>query len=185
LEKIATHRLGQWPASLALGMALALAGCAGQEPGQPPEGAASASAAAAPDACAIVTAADIEQVLGVAAKVQPSDRLQTIAATSLCSYESAQDAHNVLSVLVRVGPAGIDAAANLKQYIAGLKMNMGEDYPIDTVEGLNAPAVWNPGMKQLTLFQGRALVILTLSETGDRDPLEAAKTLGEKALPRM
>ena len=78
-----------------------------------------------------------------------------------------------------------DMRANLKQYVDGLKMNMGEDYPIDTVEGLNAPAVWNPGMKQLTVFQGPALVILTMSESGDKDPLEAAKALGEKALPRM
>jgi hypothetical protein len=192
LGTIAVQKPGKWPldfkdirVSLVFVMAFQLAGCAGGEPGEQAAGAGSTSTAAAPDACAIVTAADIEQVLGVAAKVQPGDRLQTIAATSLCSYEDTQDSSHVLSVLVRVGPAALDAATNLKQYVEGLKMNMGEDYPIDPVEGLSGPAVWNPGMRQLTVFRGPSLLILTMPETGGKEPLEAAKALGEKGLPRM
>ncbi len=144
-----------------------------------------ASKAAAPDACAIVTSADIQQVLGVDAKVQPSDHLETITTTSLCSYEGAQDAHSILQVLVRVGPPGLDANTNLKQYVDGIKMNMGEDYAIDPVEGLGGPALWNPGMKQLTVFKGPSLAVLTMSQTGAKDPQEAAKALGSLALPRM
>jgi hypothetical protein len=191
MEKIAMRKSGKRPrdfrdlrVSLALAMAFQLAGCAGGDAPEHPAEAGSA-ATAAPDACAIVTAADIEQILGVAAKVRPGDRLQTIAATSLCTYEGAQDSRDILSVLVRVGPAGLDAAANLKQYVEGLKMNMGEDYAIDPVEGLSGPAVWNPGMRQLTVFRGPLLLILTMPEAGANDPLEAAKALGEKALPRM
>jgi hypothetical protein len=170
-------RKPKWAATFAI--ALLLTACSSREP------ASKADSAAAPDACAIITAADIEQVLGVQAKVQPSDHLQTIAATSLCTYEGAQDAHSILSVLVRVGPPGLDAQTNLKQYVDGIKMNMGEDYAIDPVEHLSGPALWNPGMKQLTVFKGPSLAILTMSETGQKDLLESAKALGEIALPRM
>lgn len=174
------------PKSIALlVMALLLAGCSGGESSGNAEGAGPGGAASAPDACATVTAADIEQVLGVAAKVQPSDQLQSIATTSLCSYEGAENSQNLVSVLIRVGPPSLDAAANLKQYVDGLKMNMGEAYPIDSVEGLSGPAVWNPDMKQLTVFKGPSLAILTMYDSGGRDPLEAAKALGEKALERM
>jgi hypothetical protein len=171
-----------WAAAFAI--ALLLTACSSREPaGQ--AGSAAPENAAAPDACAVVTAADIEQVLGVPAKVQPSDQLQTIAATSLCSYEGAADAKSILSVLIRVGPPSLDPQANLKQYVDGIKMNMGQDYAIDTVEGLNGPALWNPEMKQLTVFKGPSLAILTMSETGAKDPLESAKALGEIALPRI
>jgi hypothetical protein len=172
----------RWAASFVI--ALLFTACSSRQPAEKATSAGS-SATPAPDACAIVTAADIEPVLGVAAKVQPSDELQSIATTSLCTYESAQDSRNILSVLVRVGPPDLDAPANLKQYVDGLKMNMGEDYRIDPVDGLSSPALWNPEMKQLTVFKGPLLVILTMSDTADKDPFQAAKALGEKALPRM
>lgn len=167
---------------------LLFAGCAGNEPAGEGEGVGSEAAvetATAPDACATITAADIEEVLGIAAKVQPSDRLQSIATTSLCSYEGAENSQNLVSVLIRVGPLGLDATANLKQYVDGLKMNMGEDYPIETVEGLSGPAVWNPDMKQLTVFKGASLLILTMFEGAGKDLQEAAKLLGERALGRL
>lgn len=172
-----------WAASIAV--ALWLTACSG---GQPPAGetaGAGSTSAAAPDACTVVTAADIEQVLGVAVRVQPSGQLQSVMATSLCSFENAQDSQNILSVLVRVGPPSLDAETNLKQYTDGLKLNMGEAYAIDPVEGLSGPAVWNPDMKQLTVFRGAALVILTMFQGEGQGPLEAAKALGEKALARI
>jgi hypothetical protein len=174
---------------MALGaIALVFASCAGNEPAAEGEGAgskAAETAAAAPHACATVTAADVEEVLGVAAQVRPSDQLQSISTTSLCSYESAQNSQNLVSVMVRVGPRSLDAAANLKQYVDGLKMNMGEDYVIETVEGLSGPALWNPDMKQLTVFKGPSLLILTMSESSGKDLQEAARLLGEKALGRL
>ena len=178
----------QRPKWMAFMMALLLAACSGGETGEEPTGAASGSAgsaATAPDACRIVPATDIEQVLGIQVRAQPSEQLKSIATISQCSYEGAQDSRNILSVLVRVGGPQLDAPTNLKQYVDGLKTNMGDAYQIDPVEGLSGPAVWNPGMKQLTVFKGRALVILTMFETGAQDPLEAAKALGEKALARM
>lgn len=179
-------RKRQSKCAASLGIALLLTGCSGGEPsaGKAAE-AGSGSAAAAPDACTIVTAADIEQVLGVAVKVQPGDPLHSITTTSLCGYEGAQDSRDMLSVVVRVGPPELDAPANLQQYIDGLKMNMGDAYQIDPIEGLSGPALWNPDMKQLTVFKGPTLAILTMSETGSNDPLQAAKALGEKALSRM
>jgi len=53
------------------------------------------------------------------------------------------------------------------------------------VAGLRGPAVWNPDMKQLTVFKGSALLIFTMADIGSRDPLETAKVLAEKALPRI
>lgn len=138
-----------------------------------------------PDACAVVTAADVEQALGVAASVQPSDQLKSIATTSLCSYEAAGGGRNLVSVLVRLGAPSLDAETNLKQYVDGLKMNMGDSYRIDPVEGLSGPAVWNPDMKQITVFKGRALAIITMFGEGGEDLLAPAKTLGEHALSKL
>lgn len=132
----------------------------------------------------MVTAADVEQALGVAAKVRGSDQLQTIAAASLCSYEAADDARDLVSVMVRVGPPSLDAETNLKQYVDGMKVNMGDAYRIDPVDGLSGPAVWNPGMKQLTVFKGRALAIVTMLGE-EAEPLTAAKALGAKALSKL
>jgi hypothetical protein len=175
LAKQRTH----WAAAILI--ALQLTACSGG----PPENAAKGSERAAPNACAAVTAADIEQVFGVPVQVQAGDALKTIATTSLCNYVRAQDSRGVVSVLIRFGPPGLDAESNLKQYIDGLKMNMGDAYRVDPVEGLSGPAVWNPDMKQLTVFKGSALTILTMSDTGGKDPLEAARALAEKALDRM
>jgi hypothetical protein len=91
----------------------------------------------------------------------------------------------MVSVTVRAGPPDLDAETNRRQYIAGIKNNMGESYRIDPVEGLNAAALWNPDMKQLTVFKGATLVILTIAETAGRDPIEAAKALAQAALTRI
>jgi hypothetical protein len=168
----------------ALLLGLLLAACSGGDtPAETAAGGASESSAA-PEACTVVTAADVEQALGVAAKVQASDQLQTIAAASLCSYEAADDARNLVSVMVRVGPPSLDAQTNLKQYVDGIKMNMGDSYRVDSVEGLSGPAVWNPDMKQLTIFKGQTLVVLTMLGE-DAEPLTAARALGEKALAKL
>jgi hypothetical protein len=170
-----------WAAALVL--VLLLTGCSGGDP--PAETVAGASEnTAAPEACTVVTAADVEEVLSVAAKVQGSDQLQTIAAASLCSYEVADDARNLVSVMVRVGPPGLDAATNLKQYVDGIKVNMGDAYRMDPVQGLSGPAVWNADMKQLTVFKGRVLAIVTMLGE-EAEPLTAAKALGEKALSKL
>jgi hypothetical protein len=162
-------------------LAWALTACSGGPP--PTEKAGSENAAL--NACAVVTAADIEQVFGAPVQVQPGDALKTIATTSLCNYIDAQDSRGIVSVLIRLGPSDLDPQTNLKQYIDGLKMNMGDAYRVDSIEGLSGPAVWNPDMKQLTVFKASALAILTMSDAGAKDPLEAAKALGEKALGRM
>ncbi len=163
---------------------LMLAACSGSDSAT--ESVSGESAAnVAPDACAVVSAADVEQALGVAASVQPSDQLKSIATTSLCSYEAAGGGRNLVSVLVRLGAPSLDAETNLKQYVDGLKMNMGDSYRIDPVEGLSGPAVWNPDMKQITVFKGRALAIVTLFGEGDEDLLTPAKTLGERALSKL
>lgn len=165
--------------------ALVWAGCSGGN--SPAESAAGgvSEADSSPDACAIVTAEDAEQALGVEASVQPSDQLKSIATTSLCSYEANGGGRNLVSVLVRVGPPTLDEQTNLTQYVDGLKMNMGESYRIDRVEGLSGPAVWNPDMKQLTVFKGRTMAILTMFPEGDEDLLTPAKILGARALSKM
>jgi len=164
---------------------LLLAACSD---GDSPTGGAASSGSednAAPDACAVVTSDDVEQALGVAATVQPSDQLKSIATTSLCSYQAAGGGANLVSILVRVGPPGLDAEANLTQYVDGLKMNMGDSYRIDPVEGLSGPALWNPDMKQLTVFKGRTLAILTMFGEGEQNLLAAAKALGDRALSKL
>ena len=84
--------------------------------------------------------------------MQPSDQLKSAATVSMCTYEGAENSQNLVSVLVRLGQPDLTPEANLKQYVDGIKMNMGDAYQIDPVEGLSGPAVWNPDMKQITVF---------------------------------
>jgi hypothetical protein len=163
-----------------------LAGCSGEQAQQATtETAAGQAVEGVPDACAVLTADDIHQTLGMVVHVQAGDQLKSRSMLSQCSYEWAENAQNVVSVLVRVGSPGLTPEPNLQQYVDGLKMNMGEDYPIETVAAMDVPAVWNPDMKQLTVFKGSTLIIFTMFEVGSQNPLEAAKFLAEKALPRI
>jgi hypothetical protein len=170
---------------MVLAAVLMLSACSGGDSPTGTKAGAGAEDNAAPDACAVVTAADVEQVLGVPASVQPSDQLKSIATTALCSYESADGARNLVSVLVRVGPPSLDAQTNLKQYVDGIKTNMGDAYQVESVEGLSGPAVWNPDMKQLTVFKGSTLAIVTVFGEGDGDLLTPARTLAERALAKL
>jgi hypothetical protein len=165
-------------------LVLLLAACSGGDPPAETAAGGASESTAAPEACTVVTSADVEEVLGVAAKVRDSDQLQTIAAASLCNYEAADGARSLVSVMVRVGPPGLDAATNLKQYVDGMKVNMGDAYRVDPVDGLSGPAVWNPDMKQLTVFKGRVLAIVTMLGE-EAEPLTAAKALGKKALSKL
>lgn len=163
-----------------------LAGCSGEQAQEgKTEAPAQQAAQSAPDACSVLTADDIHQALGMVVKVQAGDQLKSMSTLSQCSYEWAENAQNVLSVLVRLGTSDLTPETNLKQYVDGLKTNMGESYQIDPVAGLSGPGVWNPDMKQLTVFKGSTLIILTMSDVGSQDPLEAAKVLAERALPRI
>jgi hypothetical protein len=167
-------------------LAVLLAGCAGEEAKDASaEAPARQAAESAPDACSVLTADDIHEALGMVVRVQAGDQLKSMSMLSQCSYEWSENAQNVVSVLVRLGPPGLTPETNLRQYVDGLKTNMGDSYQVDPVAGLSGPAVWNPDMKQLTAFKGSTLIILTMSEVGSNDPLEAAKLLAEKALPRI
>jgi len=174
----------KWAASFFL--AVSLAGCSGGPAPEGKEGVPAGQAAqGVPDACAVLTADDIHQALGMVVQVQASDQLKSVSMLSQCSYEWSENAQNVVSVLVRAGAPNLTPETNLQQYVDGLKTNMGEGYQIDPVAGLSGPAVWNPDMRQLTVFKGSTLIIFTMFEVGSEDALEAAKALAEKALPRI
>jgi hypothetical protein len=138
----------------------------------------------APDACTVVTAEDIQQVLGVVVHGKPLERLQGISTTSSCAYTTTGGGASVVSILIQVATTD-DPQANQKEYMDTLNPNLGADSQLKPIEGLSAPALWNPDLRQLTAFQGFDAAIFTMYDTKGQDPIEAAKALAKKALPRM
>jgi hypothetical protein len=138
----------------------------------------------APDACQVLTADDIQQVLAVSVQGKPLERLEGISTTSTCSYTATEGEQNVVSLLIQVGTSD-DPQANLKNFVISLTGAAGTDYQLDPVEGLSAPAIWNPDMRQLVAFQGYNQAIFTMYDTAGQDPVETAKALAGKVLPRM
>jgi hypothetical protein len=164
-------------------------GCGGSPPPEQATGSAQPAGAQkgfpdAPNACQVLTPADLQQVLGVSVHGKPSEQLEGIKTTSTCEYKSIEGDENVVTILIQVAKTD-DPQTNRKEYEDSLKSTAGADYQLDRVEGLSAPAVWNPDMRQLTVFQGYNAAIFTIYDTKGHDPVEVAKALAGTSLPRM
>lgn len=172
-----------------LGVLLLAAGCdsGNKEAGQ----SVSAPQAAAPaenslDPCALLTAAEIEAVLGwKVATTEP----KSYGTTGNCTYTSAnpygKGGMQQVTLLVGQGMPDMNSASAMAQW--RLKQYEGPSYKdlgpiVEPVEGLGVPAIRNEvaGLLTLEMAVGKQLV-----SVGVFGSLEQARALGEKVLMRI
>jgi hypothetical protein len=140
------------------------------------------TSAAAPkvDICGLVTQTEMEALLGI--KLKPPELQNNI----ICQYVSAEGEKEfkTASLLVRYGPETTDPAQAYKQYEESVKKEI-KDFAMQSVDGLGVPAGWYEGFHQLALFKGKFMVIVSARVSKDQKPLDIAKKIAEKALPRL
>lgn len=174
-------------------VATLVAACGGG--GQPAAGQASATAAPAQgaasgqalSACTVLTKADADAVLGGSVDA-PTPKVQEQkggAWSSTCTYFAASTAQGAALVLTYTPKA--DPAKALTAYTDSLKKALGDAYKPETVAGLGDGALWDAASKQLTVFKGAYMLVLTMSgaKLDAAAALAGAKTLAGNALARL
>jgi hypothetical protein len=138
------------------------------------------------DPCSLLTAAEIETILGwKVAKTEP----KSYGATGNCTYSSAnpygKKGMEQVSILIGQGMPDMSSANamakwRLKQYEGPTYKDL--DPIVEPVEGLGVPAIRNEvaGLLALEMAVGNKLVSVSVFGT-----LDQAKALGEKALARI
>lgn len=132
------------------------------------------------DICGLVSQAEMETLLGTRLK---APELQN---NLICSYTSAEDAvRKTASILLRYDSATSDPAQAFTRYEADLKSHTNGKYQMQPIEGLDGTAGWNEESKQLSVFKGKFLVIVTIRLPQENQPLETARKIAEQALSRL
>jgi hypothetical protein len=145
-----THR-GRHQAGVVvtIGFTGLLAACGGQDEAwqadQPAAGApAEAAQAGGPDACAIVSVADLEKILG--SKVAEAEPGQAISAGEVqmtaCGWRTVDGSAGV-SVGLRRGAQYRPNPDAFGQYASGMEENMGTRPEVQPVPGLGSAALWD------------------------------------------
>ena len=144
-------------------------------------------------ACELLTKADVEAALGVTvdeplASFQENKDIRFWM--SQCSYysknpESPKKGRGV--GLMIQNSRNADPVKALEDYTASLKKALGDAYNAQTIDGVGARAVWNGSVKQLTIFEGSYMLIVSMVSPGqeERVVLETAKTLAKKVLSKL
>jgi hypothetical protein len=161
-------------------------GGGGENAGQ---SAAEDSAATQPlQACDLLTTADVEAILGgtVDEPRQTSrDDEERQFWMSQCDYYAPQQERG--AGLMIQSSANADPIKALEAHMANLKNSLGDAYEAQTVDGVGGAAVWDGSVKQLTVFDGAHMLIVTVTGAGQEEgiALETAKALAEKALAKL
>jgi len=156
--------------------------CGGEDPGM--------QAAAALDACSILSVQDVTAVLGVRGfQAEADQRGDDDFWTSSCRYEG-EDADGPIAASLMVRPHHSESGAEqaYADYDNALASQLGEGVRLSPVEGLGQKAGWQDfgtSVGQLTVFQGPYQLIITAPETADHDQLHNCRALAERALARI
>jgi hypothetical protein len=135
--------------------------------------------AAANDACALVTTADVQQAVG--APVGDPERRPAASSADVtftnCSWPSP-DGFKSLGVGLRLSKKGDGDPAYARQTMAGSGMT------VEDVAGLGDVAFWTVGMNQLQVFRGKHTQ-LTVTVLGFGQPKDVAIAVARKALEKL
>lgn len=157
----------------------------GENGGQP---AAEDSAAGPPlQACDLLTTADVEAVLGGTVdepRQTARDDEERQFWMSQCDYYSPQQERG--AGLMVQSSADADPVKALEAHVTSLKDSLGDAYEVQTIAGVGGAAVWDGSVKQLTIFDGSHMLMVTVTGSGDEGAaLETAKALAAQALARL
>jgi hypothetical protein len=138
-----------------------------------------------PDACELLTPADVEAVTRDASGSLSSTLEDAVGKDpTLCSYSLAGDVPpRMISLSLRRAPGAEEAASRQRAAEAGLR-SLAAGAPVEDLPGLGDGAFWIGGrIDQLNVRRGDTLLVYTVQL--DKDPLGAARSLAGKALARL
>ncbi|WP_022664084.1 hypothetical protein [Desulfospira joergensenii] len=105
---------------------------------------------------------------------------------STCNYFSKEKNISIGLMIIPHGRKG-SAAEVYTRHEAELKKNLGENYRMEPVAGVGEKAGWDEETKQLTIFQGPYMLLLTggSPDISVDDALSLNKQLAEKVLAKL
>lgn len=168
-----------------------LAACGHDGGGAPAAGRSNAAGTAGtaggplPDACELLTPADVEAVTRDASGSLSSTLEDAVGKDpTQCSYSLAGDVPpRMISLSLRRAPGAEEAASRQRTAEAGLR-SIAAGAPVKELPGLGDGAFWIGGrIDQLNVRRGDTLLVFTVQL--DKDPLGVARTLAGKALARL
>jgi hypothetical protein len=168
-----------------------LAGCGHGGGGAPAAGKPGAAGSAGtaggplPDACELLTPADVEAVTHDASGSLSSTLEDAVGKDpTQCSYSLAGEVPpRMISLSLRRAPGAEEAASRQQAAEAGLR-SIAAGAPVEELPGLGDGAFWIGGrIEQLNVRRGATLLVFTVQV--DKDPLGVARTLAGKALARL
>ncbi len=172
--------------SAVLGLGLAACGSGGDSPRSIAASAASRPEAAKPapkiDACSLLTAEEIEAVVGwKPAKAEPS----SYGGTAVCNFYGPKGMSQSVSLLVAPGMPNVASSTEMAQWRQQQTKGYGDiKFIIEPVEGLGVPAIRNeigevPGSATIEAAANGVLLDVTSSTIAE------AKALAAKAIKRL
>jgi hypothetical protein len=148
-------------------------------------GTAGTAGAPLPDACELLTPADVEAVTRDASGSLSSTLEDAVGKDpTQCSYGLGGDVPpRMISLSLRRAPGAEEAASQQRAAESGLR-SIAAGAPVEELPGLGDGAFWIGGrIDQLNVRRGDTLLVFTVQL--DKDPLGAARTLAGKALARL
>lgn len=136
-------------------------------------------------ACSLITGAEMQEITGRPMKT-PEEKIN--GAGSTCVYVSSDEpgkggAGSMISfALLASSSENNDADTAYSQYIASLKKNLNME--MTEIQGIGQRACWNEGVRQLTAFSGRYMLILSAG-TKEQGDLDTCRRVMAKALARL
>jgi hypothetical protein len=137
-------------------------------------------------ACELLTKTDVEVIFGENVE-EPEQTFQEKHEfwMSTCNYFSPAKLQTA-GLLVQSSRYD-DPAKAFEAHMASLKSTLGEEYDPLTIDGIGSRASWDGSVRQLTIFEGpRMFIVTTFGPEGDEGAaLKTAKIIAEKVLSKL
>jgi hypothetical protein len=139
-------------------------------------------------ACELLTKAEIEAIFGETVE-EPRQTFKENQKQqfwmSTCDYYSPAKSQRA-GILIK-NSQNADPAKAFEAHTASLKKTLGENYSMQAIAGIGSHAAWDGSVKQLTVFEGPRMFIVTTGRPGENEEtaLETAKTIAAKVLSKL
>ena len=139
-------------------------------------------------ACELLTKAEVEAIIGGTVeeprqtfKENPKQRFWM----STCDYYSPAKSQRA-GILVK-NSQNPDPAKAFEAHTASLKKALGDKHTMQAIDGIGARAAWDGSVKQLTVFEGPRMFIVTTGRPGEDEgtALKTAKMIAAKVLSKL
>jgi len=137
-------------------------------------------------ACSILAKADVETIFESA--VDDPSQTGVIKEEqkwwmSTCSYRSISK--NLAASVMIQSSNNSDPVKAFETHEAGLKKALGDRYSLSKVTKIGSAAGWDGSVKQLTVFEGRIMIIITVSGIDEHPALNTAKKMASIILANL